>query len=89
MQRRQVGNTNTFLGSNTRAKPNEDIDLNLEAKAAKVAMKPLKTPESIEIEDSVTEKNDNNEGPPEHNRKRQKTVTSNNRKGIGNDGFLS
>ena len=64
VQRRQVGNTNTFLGANTRAKPNEDIDLNLEAKVAKVAMKPWKAHESIEIEDSVTEKNDNNQGPP-------------------------
>ena len=81
VQRRQVGNTNTFIGSSARAKLNEGIDQNLEIKTAKAARKPLKTPESIEIEESMTENNSNNKWPLKHNSKRQTTITRNNRRG--------
>ena len=81
VQRRQVGNTNTFIGSSARAKLNEGIDQNLEIKTAKAARKPLKTPESIEIEESMTENNSNNKWPLNHNSKRQTTITRNNRRG--------
>ena len=78
MQKRKAGNVKEFIGASANTKLNEGIDQNFET--AKKATKPLKTPESIEIEEFMMENNGNTKWPLNTYCKRKTFITNNFRK---------